>query len=152
MEQVRATDVADLAASLFGRCEVELLGADSETCLAPIPTAEAMVAAAQRVISAMTAVQAVAIEAWGRREGEQLSVDKAEWAAMAVANGLTNIGSLNGARLRLLDGLPKDEDGFMPSYLAPVLRLSPRSARRRYESARTIVGVVAADAGRDARR
>ncbi len=58
MEQVRATDVADLAASLLGRSEAELLGVDAES-------AEALVAAAQRVISAMTAVQAVAIEAWG---------------------------------------------------------------------------------------
>jgi len=135
MEQVRATDVADLAASLLGRSEAELLGVDAES-------AEAMVAAAQRVISAMTAVQAVAIEAWGRRECEQLSVDKGEWAALAVANGLTNIGGLNGARLRLLDGVPKDEHEFMPSYLAPVLRLSPRSARRRYETARVLVGLL----------
>ena len=58
MEQVRATDVADLAASLLGRSEAELLGVDAES-------AEALVGAAQRVISAMTAVQAVAIEAWG---------------------------------------------------------------------------------------
>ena len=135
MEQVRATDVADLAASLLGRSEAELLGVDAES-------AEAMVVAAQRVISAMTAVQAVAIEAWGRRECEQLSVDKGEWAALAVANGLTNIGGFNGARLRLLDGVPKDEHEFMPSYLAPVLRLSPRSARRRYETARVLVGLL----------
>ena len=135
MEQVRATDVADLAASLLGRSEAELLGVDAES-------AEALVAAAQRVISAMTAVQAVAIEAWGRRECEQLSVDKGEWAALAVANGLTNIGGFNGARLRLLDGVPKDEHEFMPSYLATVLRLSPRSARRRYETARVLVGLL----------
>jgi len=135
MEQVRATDVADLAASLLGRSEAELLGAD-------VGSAEATVAAAQRVINAMTAVQAVAIEAWGRRECEQLSVDKAEWAAMAVANGQTNIGGLNGARFRLLDGVPKDEHDFMPSYLAPVLRLSPRSAGRRYETARVLVGLL----------
>jgi len=135
MEQVRATDVADLAASLLGRSEAELLGVDAES-------AEAMVAAAQRVISAMTAVQAVAIEAWGRRECEQLSVDKGEWAALAVANGFTNIDGLTGARLRLLDGVPKDEHEFMPSYLAPVLRLSPRSARRRYETARVLVGLL----------
>lgn len=135
MEQVRATDVADLAASLLGRSEAELLGVDAES-------AEALVAAAQRVISAMTAVQAVAIEAWGRRECEQLSVDKGEWAALAVAQGLTNINGLNGARLRLLDGVPKDEHEFMPSYLAPVLRLSPRSARRRYETARVLVGLL----------
>ena len=135
MEQVRATDVADLAASLLGRSEAELLGVDAES-------AEAMVAAAQRVISAMTAVQAVAIEAWGRRECEQLSVDKGEWAAMAVAHGLANIGGPNAARLRLLDGVPKDEHDFMPSYLAPVLRLSPRSARRRYETARVLVGLL----------
>ena len=135
MDQVRATDVADLAASLLGRSEVELLGADAES-------AEAMVAAAQRVISAMTAVQAVAIEAWGRRECEQLSVDKAEWQALAAAGGLANPGGPNGAHLRLLEGLPKDEHDFMPSYLAPVLRLSPRSARRRYETARTLVGLL----------
>jgi Domain of unknown function (DUF222) len=132
MDQVRATDVADLAASLLGRSEVELLGADAET-------AEAMVAAAQR---AMTAVQAVAIEAWGRRECEQLSVDMAEWQALAAAGGLANPSGRNGAHLRLLDGLPKDEHDFMPSYLAPVLRLSPRSARRRYETARTLVGLL----------
>src|SRR5450759_4550107 len=135
MEQVRATDVADLAASLLGRSEAELLGAD-------VGSAEATVAAAQRVINAMNAVQAVATEAWGRRECEQLSVDKAEWAAMAVANGQTNIGGLNGARFRLLDGVPKDEHDFMPSYLAPVLRLSPRSAGRRYETARVLVGLL----------
>jgi hypothetical protein len=135
MEQVRATDVADLAASLLGRSEAELLGVDAES-------AEAMVAAAQRVISAMTAVQAVAIEAWGRRECEQLSVDKVEWQALAAAGGLANPGGPNGAHLRLLEGLPKDEHDFMPSYLAPVLRLSPRSARRRYETARTLVGLL----------
>src|SRR5665811_1615119 len=74
VDQVRAADVAGLAASLFGLPDPELLLADAET-------AEALVAAAQRVINAMSAVQAVAIEAWGRREGEQLSVDTAEWAA-----------------------------------------------------------------------
>src|SRR5665647_2391426 len=135
MDQVRATDVADLAASLLALSNSELLRADAES-------AEAMVAAAQRVISAMTAVQAVAIEAWGRRECEQLSVDKVVWAAMAVANGLANPGGLTRARLRLLDGVPRDEHDFMPSYLAPVLRLSPRSARRRYETARTLAGLL----------
>jgi len=141
VDQVRATDVGDLAASLLGLCQGELLAADAES-------AEAMVAGAQRVISAMSAVQAVAIEAWGRREAEQLSVDKVQWAAMsAAANpGMTNAGlnarGVNWARLRLLDGVPKDEHDFMPSYLAPVLRLSPRSARRRYESSRTLVGCL----------
>ncbi|MHB8185750.1 MAG: HNH endonuclease signature motif containing protein [Dermatophilaceae bacterium] len=135
MDQVRATDVADLAASLLGLSDVELLRADAES-------AEAMVAAAQRVISAMTAVQAVAIEAWGRRECEQLRVDKVAWRAMSAAAGLATSGGVNGARLRLLDGVPKDEHDFMPSYLAPVLRLSPRSARRRYETARTLAGLL----------
>jgi hypothetical protein len=69
VDQVRATDVADLAAALLGLSEAGLLAADAQS-------AEAVVAGAQRVISAMTGVQAVAIEAWGRREGEQLSVDK----------------------------------------------------------------------------
>ena len=45
VDQVRATDVADLAASLLGLCQGELLAADAES-------AEAMVAGAQRVISA----------------------------------------------------------------------------------------------------
>ena len=133
MDQVRATDVADLAAALLGLSEAGLLAADAQS-------AEAVVAGAQRVISAMTAVQAVAIEAWGRREAEQLSVDKVAWEAMSVAEGGANPGGLNRARLRLLDGVPKDEHDFMPSYLGPVLRLSPRSARRRYESAGTLVG------------
>jgi hypothetical protein len=132
VDQVRAADVAGLAASLFGLSDPELLLADAET-------AEALVVAAQRVINAMSAVQAVAIEAWGRREGEQLSVGTAEWAAMAQARKL-NTGGVNGARLRLLEGVPKDEHDFMPSYLAPVLRLSPRSAARRYATARTLVG------------
>ncbi len=130
VDQARAMDVADLSVSLLGRSDTELLGADTET-------AEALVAAAQRVINAMSAVQAVAIEAWGRREGEQLSVDKVEWAAMSAAAGLATTG-VNGARLRLLNGVPKDEHDFMPSYLAPVLRLSPRSAARRYGTARTL--------------
>jgi len=133
MDQVRAGDVADLAVSLLGRPDVELLAADAEC-------AEAMVAGAQRVISAMSAVMAVAIEAWGRREGEALSVDRAAWEVMSDAEGDTKAGSWGRAGLRLAEGLPKDEHDFMPSYLAPVLRLSPRSAARRYEMARTLVG------------
>ena len=58
----------------------------------------------------------------------------ARTARMLSASGI------NGARLRLLKGAPKDEHDFMPSYLAPVLRLSPRSAARRYAMARTLVG------------
>jgi Domain of unknown function (DUF222) len=133
MDQVRAANVADLAVSLLGLGQADLLAAD-------VASAEAMVAGAQRVISSMSAVMAVAIEAWGRREGEQLSVDKAAWEAMSDAQGRTEPGGLNRARLRLLEGVPKDEHDFMPSYLAPVLRLSPRSAARRYEMARTLVG------------
>ena len=133
VDQVRATDVADLAVSLFGLSDGELLAADVES-------AEAMVAGAQRVINAVSAVMAVAIEAWGRRESEALTVDKASWEAMSDAQGRTKAGGLNRARLRLLEGVPKDEHDFMPSYLAPVLRLSPRSAARRYEMARTLVG------------
>ena len=93
----------------------------------------------KRVISAVTAVQVVAIEAWGRREGEQLRVDKAQWAALVLTDG-TNPRGISAAGCRLRDGVPTDEDDFMPSYLAPVLRLSPRSAGRRYESARVLVG------------
>jgi hypothetical protein len=78
MDQVRATDVFDLAASLLGVSFPEVLAADAAS-------AQAVVAAAQRVISAVSAVQVVAIEAWGRREGEQLEVDKAQWDAMARA-------------------------------------------------------------------
>ena len=135
VDQVRATDVADLAASLLGLSDPELLGADVES-------AEAVVAAAQRVINAVSAVQAVAIEAWGRREGEQLQVDTARWRdpAATIGSGVAGCDGVNGARLRLLDGIPKDEHDFMPSYLGPVLRLSPRSARRRYATARTMVG------------
>ena len=82
-----------------------------------------MVAGAQRVISAVSAVSAVmavAIEAWGRREGEALSVDKVAWEAMSDAQGSTSPGGLNRARLRLAEGVPKDEHDFMGSYLAPV--------------------------------
>ena len=55
VDQVRASDVADLAASLLGRSDAQLLGSDTEC-------AEALVAAAQRVINAVSAVQAVAID------------------------------------------------------------------------------------------
>jgi len=136
MERVRAADVAELAVSLLGLGQAELLAADAGS-------AEAMVAGAQRVISAVSAVSAVmavAIEAWGRREGEALSVDKVAWEAMSDAQGSTSPGGLNRARLRLAEGVPKDEHDFMGFYLAPVLRLSPRSAARRYEMARTLVG------------
>ena len=133
MERVRAADVAELAVSLLGLGQAELLAADAGS-------ADSMVAGAQRVISAVSAVMAVAIEAWGRREGEALSVDKVAWEAMSDAQGRTKAGGLNRARLRLAEGVPKDEDDFMGSYLAPVLRLSPRSAARRYEMARTLVG------------
>jgi len=135
MDQVRAADVADLAVSLLGLGQAELLAADAES-------AEAMVAGAQRVISSMSAVMAVAIEAWGRREGESLAVDKAGWEAMSDAEGSTTAGGWDRARLRLAEGVPKDEHDFMPSYLAPVLRLSPRSAARRYEMARTLLGCL----------
>ena len=134
VEQVRAADVADLAASLLGLGQAELLGVDAES-------AEALVAATQRVVSAMMAIQALAIEAWGRREGEALTVDKAQWAVLA-AERMVNPAGVNGAQARLLEGVPKDEHDFMPSYLAPVLRLSPRSAARRYETARVLVGLL----------
>ena len=52
VEAVRATDVADLAVSLFGLPEAVLLSADAEST-------EVVVAGAQRVISAMSAVMAV---------------------------------------------------------------------------------------------
>ncbi len=136
VDQVRAADVADLATSLLGLADGELLGVDGQS-------AEALVAAAQRVISAVTAVRVVAIEAWGRREGEQLRIDKAQWAGLVLAEG-TNPGGINAARRRLQDGVPTDEGDFMGSYLAPVLRLWPRSAARRYESARVLVGLLPA--------
>ena len=104
MEQVRASDVADLSASLLGLTDGELLGVDAES-------AEALVAAAQRVISAVTAVQVVAIEAWGRREGEQLRIDKVEWAALVLTDG-TNPRGISAARRRLQDGVPTDEHDF----------------------------------------
>ena len=135
VEQVEATDVADLASLLFGLPEGVLLGVDAEC-------AEGVVAGAQRVINAMSAVMAVGIEAWGRREGEALGVDKAEWEAMADADGRTKAGGLSRVRLGLAAGVPTDEHDFMPSYLAAVLRLSPRSAARRYEMARTLVGCL----------
>lgn len=98
MDQVRATDVADLAASLLGLSDTGLLAADAES-------AEAMVAAAQRVISALTAVQAVPIEAWARGECEQLRVDMVGWAAMsAAANpGMTG-GWFEGGQAAVVGG------------------------------------------------
>jgi hypothetical protein len=61
MDQVRAGDVADLAVSLLGRPDVEPLAADAEC-------AEAMVAGAQRVISAMGARDGVSTTAGSQSE------------------------------------------------------------------------------------
>jgi hypothetical protein len=124
MDQVRAADVADLAVSLLGLGQAELLAAD-------VASAEAMVAVAQRVISSKSAVMAVAIEAWGRREGEALAVDKAAWEAMSDAEGSTTGGGWNRARLRPAEEVPMDEHDFMPSYLMAPVPARPGTTRGR---------------------
>ncbi len=78
--EVAGADVAALAAALFGLSEGELLGSDVEA-------AQAVVAAAQRVINAVSAVQLLGIEAWSRRAGEEIAADRARWQAVNPGRG-----------------------------------------------------------------
>ena len=68
--EVAAGDVAGLAAALLGLSAREVLGGD-------LASAQAVVAATQRVLSAVSAVQVLGIEAWSRRSGEDIAADRA---------------------------------------------------------------------------
>ncbi|MGI8716816.1 MAG: DUF222 domain-containing protein, partial [Lapillicoccus sp.] len=115
VETVRATAVGPLGTTLLALTDAEILALDDER-------AEALVVAAQRVINAASAIQAVAIEGRSRLEAEQVAQARA---------GLTTVE-------RLVSGCPRDEHDFMPSVLAPLLHLSPRSMVPRYMVARTL--------------
>ena len=60
VDEVAAGDVAALAAALLGLSAGEVLGGD-------LASAQAVVAATQRVLNAVSAVQVLGIEAWARR-------------------------------------------------------------------------------------
>ncbi len=115
VETVRAAAVGPLGSTLLALTDAEILALDDER-------AEALVVAAQRVINAASAIQAVAIEGRSRLEAEQVAQARA---------GLTPVE-------RLMSGCPRDEHDFMPSVLAPLLHLSPRSMVPRYMLARTL--------------
>ncbi len=115
-------DVAALATALLALTEQDLLGCDGEAT-------RAVVAAAQRVINAVSAVQLVGIEAWSRRTGEEIAADRAQWQA-------ANPG-------RAYPG-PRDEHEFMDADLAPLLHVAPRTAGRTYDTARTVCALLPA--------
>ena len=62
VDEVAAGDVAALAAALLGLSARDVLGGD-------LASAQAVVAATQRVLNAVSAVQVLGIEAWARRTG-----------------------------------------------------------------------------------
>lgn len=120
VDDVASSDVAALAASLLALTRDAVLGGD-------LASAQAVVAATQRVVNAMTAIQALGIEAWSRRTREDIAADTAQWGAV-------NPG-------RAYPG-PRDEHEFMDSELAPLLHVAPRTAQRTYELARTLCAVL----------
>ena len=120
VDEVAVTDVAALATTLLGLTAEDVLGGD-------LASAQAVVAATQRVLNAVSAVQVLGIEAWSRRTGEELAADRARWGA--VQPGRPYPG-------------PRDEHEFMDSELAPVLHVAPRTAQRTYEAARTLCAVL----------
>ncbi len=66
VDEVAAGDLAGLAAALLGLSAGDVLGGD-------LASAQAVVAATQRVLNAVSAVQVLGIEAWSRRTGEDLA-------------------------------------------------------------------------------
>ena len=62
VDEVAAGDLAGLAAALLGLSARDVLGGD-------LASAQAVVAATQRVLNAVSAVQVLGIEAWSRRTG-----------------------------------------------------------------------------------
>ena len=120
MGEVAGADVAALAATLLGLSSADLLGSDVEA-------AQAVVAAAQRVINAVSAVQLLGIEAWSRRAGEEIAADRARWQAVNPGRGYPG---------------PADEHEFMDADLAPVLHVAPRTAQRTYDTARTVCALL----------
>ena len=126
----RSADVAALAAALLGLSAGEVLGGD-------LASAQAVVAATQRVLNAVNAVQVLGIEAWARRTGEELAADRAAWGAAHPGRAYPG---------------PRDEHEVMDAELAPVLHVAPRTAQRAYETARTVCAVLPATLGGDAGR
>jgi hypothetical protein len=122
VDEVAGTDVAALAATLLGLGSADLLASD-------LPAAQAVVAATQKVINALSAVQLLGIEAWSRRAGEQIAADHAEWAAINPGRSFPG---------------PRDEHEFMDADLAPVLHVAPRTAGRTYDTARTVCALLPA--------
>jgi hypothetical protein len=122
VDEVAGADVAALAAALLSLSERELLGGDIEA-------AQAVVAATQRVLNAVSAVQLLGIEAWSRRSAEQIATDQTEWAALHPGRSYPG---------------PRDEHEFMDADLAPVLHVAPRTAQRTYDTARTVCALLPA--------
>ena len=105
-------------------------GCPPGTCwVGDLASAQAVVAATQRVLNAVSAVQVLGIEAWSRRTGEGIAADRAAWGAAHPGRAYPG---------------PRDEHEFMDCELAPVLHVAPRTAQRTYEMARTVCAVLPA--------
>ena len=120
VDEVAVADVAALAASLLVLTREDVLGGD-------LASAQAVVAATQRVVNAISAVQVLGVEAWARRTGEDIAADTAAWGAAHPGRPYPG---------------PRDEHEFMDCELAPVLHVAPRTAQRTYETARTLCAVL----------
>jgi hypothetical protein len=112
--QVEHQDPATLAAALLALT-------DADVAALTLPAAEALALATQRVLSAVTARQAAAVETVARRCDEQAETARAEAAAL-------------GARLPHVGG-----EAVAAGSLAALLRISPRTMAHRVRRARQVV-------------
>jgi hypothetical protein len=120
VEAVRMADPAVLAGALFALTDEQIAGLS-------VARAEALVLAAQRVVSAVTARQRSAMETVARRCDERAELDAADTAAMAAT-------ASGGVRRRRLSG-----HAVAAGSLAALLHVSPRTMSTRLDQARRVV-------------
>ena len=105
----------EAAARLAALADGELLGLGQDEALAVVEVTQALLAAT-------AAVQALAVEAFTRREQEDIDGLRASYRAW----GMCQLGI-------------KDADEVVPSMLAPVLHLAPRTVFTLLDNIRTLV-------------
>jgi hypothetical protein len=104
--EVTDADLSALATTLLALGQQDVLGCDIEA-------GQAVVAACQRLLNAVSAVQLLGVEAGSRRAGEEIAADQAQWAAINPGRSFPG---------------PRDEHEFMDADLPPPER--PAHARR----------------------
>lgn len=115
VEQVQTSDPFTLAAALALLTQDDLLALDDRR-------AEAVVAATQRVINAVSARQSMAIETHARRYEESAE----RWREEVAADGRRRVPHTSGSQMSA-------------SVLAPLLRVAPRTASTRVRHAQVLV-------------